>query len=61
MNAVLVSTNVVFIALLAALILKEIVGPIRILGIVLALFGAVLVTFNNGFNLGGTGTSLIMK
>ncbi|MHB1254040.1 MAG: DMT family transporter [Candidatus Humimicrobiaceae bacterium] len=52
MNAVLVSNNVVFIAILAALILKERVGPIRITGIILAICGVVLVTFNNGFSFG---------
>lgn len=52
MNAVLVSNNVVFIALLAALILKERVGPIRTAGIILAICGVVLVTFNNGFSFG---------
>jgi drug/metabolite transporter (DMT)-like permease len=52
MNAVLVSTNVVFIALLAALILKERIMPARIAGIAIALLGVVLVTFNTGFSLG---------
>jgi drug/metabolite transporter (DMT)-like permease len=52
MNAVLVSTNVVFIALLAALILKERILPIRIAGIAIALLGVILVTFNTGFTLG---------
>lgn len=52
MNAVLVSTNVVFIALLAALILKERIVPARIAGITIALLGVVLVTFNTGFSLG---------
>jgi drug/metabolite transporter (DMT)-like permease len=53
MNAVLVSTNVVFIALLAGLILHERIIPPRIAGIALALVGVVLVTFNRGFRLGG--------
>ena len=52
MNAVLVSTNVVFIAILATLILKERITLIRIIGIAFALFGAVLVTFNKGFSFG---------
>lgn len=52
MNAVLVSTNVVFIAILATLILKEHITLIRIIGIVFALFGAALVTFNKGFSFG---------
>ncbi len=57
MNAILVSTNVVFIALFAALILKERIMPASIIGIVLALFGVVLVTFNRGFTLeGGAGS-----
>jgi drug/metabolite transporter (DMT)-like permease len=55
MNAVLVSTNVVFIALLAALILKERILPIRIAGIAIALLGVILVTFNTGFTLGKDG------
>lgn len=56
MNAVLVSTNVIFIAILATLILKEHITLIRIVGIVFALFGVVLVTFNRGFSFGeGTG------
>jgi drug/metabolite transporter (DMT)-like permease len=53
MNAVLVSNNVVFIALLAALILKERVGLFRIMGMILAVGGVVLVTFNKGFSIGG--------
>jgi drug/metabolite transporter (DMT)-like permease len=57
MNAILVSTNVVFIAIFAALILKERVMPASIIGIALALFGVVLVTFNRGFTLeGGEGS-----
>ncbi len=51
-NAVLISSNVVFIALLAALILKERIMPARIIGIALALCGVVLVTFNMGFTFG---------
>ena len=55
-NAVLVSNNVVFIVLLAALILKERVRPLSIIGIVLAVCGVVAITFSNGFSLGnGTG------
>ncbi len=49
MNAVLISTNVVFIALLAALILKERIRLMRMIGIGIALLGAVLVAFNQGF------------
>jgi len=52
MNAVLVSNNVVFIVLLAALILKERVKPLSIIGIILAICGVVLVTFNKGFSIG---------
>jgi len=51
-NAVLISNNVVFIAILAALILKERIMPARITGIALALLGVVLVTFNTGFSFG---------
>jgi len=58
MNAVLVSTNVVFIALLAALILKERILPARITGIAIALLGVVLVTFNTGFALARDGGSI---
>ena len=58
MNAVLVSTNVVFIALLAALILKERILPARIAGIAIALLGVILVTFNAGFTLGKTGNGI---
>ena len=53
MNAVLLTSNVVFIALLSALILKEHIALPRIFGILVALCGAVLVIFNNGFSLGG--------
>lgn len=56
-NAVLVSNNVVFIVLLAALMLKERVRPLSIIGIVLAVAGVVVVTFSNGFSLGnGSGS-----
>ena len=51
-NAVLVSNNVVFIVLLAALILKERVRPLSIIGIILAMGGVVLATFNKGFSIG---------
>ena len=53
MNAVLISSNVIFIALLAALILKERIILARIIGIVLALCGVVLATFNMGFTFKG--------
>jgi drug/metabolite transporter (DMT)-like permease len=58
MNAVLVSTNVVFIALLAALILKERILPARIAGIAIALLGVILVTFNTGFALGKSNSGI---
>lgn len=50
MNSILVSNSVIFIVILAALILKERIGPARLIGIVLALCGVVLVTFNKGFS-----------
>lgn len=57
MNAVLVSNNVVFIAIFAALILKERIRPLSIIGIFIAVIGVVLVTFNKGFTLeGGIGS-----
>lgn len=52
MNSVLISINVVFIVVLAFFILKERIVLIRIIGIVLALGGVVLVTFNAGFSIG---------
>ena len=45
-------TSVVFIALFAALILKERIKPVQIIGIALALCGVVFVTFNTGFSFG---------
>jgi drug/metabolite transporter (DMT)-like permease len=51
-NAVLVSNNVVFIVLLAALILKERIRPLSIIGIILAVGGVVAITFSNGFSPG---------
>jgi drug/metabolite transporter (DMT)-like permease len=58
MNAVLVSSNVVFIAIFAAIILKERIKLAGVLGIVLAVIGVVLVTFNKGFNLGNSSGSI---
>jgi drug/metabolite transporter (DMT)-like permease len=58
MNAILVSTNVAFIAIFAALILKEHIAPASIIGIALALCGVVLVTFNRGFTLEGGAESI---
>jgi drug/metabolite transporter (DMT)-like permease len=49
-----VSTNVVFIALLGALVLKERLYPLRVAGIVCALAGVVLITFNRGFAIGAS-------
>jgi drug/metabolite transporter (DMT)-like permease len=51
-NAVLVSNNVVFIVLLAALILKERIRPLSIIGIILAVGGVVAITFSSGFSPG---------
>jgi drug/metabolite transporter (DMT)-like permease len=48
-----VSTNVVLIAILSALFLKEKVSWMRALGILVAFAGAMLVTFNRGFSLDG--------
>lgn len=50
-NAVLVSNNVVFIVLLSALFLKERIRLLSIVGIILAIGGVVLVTFNRGFSI----------
>ena len=52
MNAVLVSNNVVFIAIFAAIILKERIKLPAIAGIILAIAGVILVTFNKGFSFG---------
>jgi drug/metabolite transporter (DMT)-like permease len=58
MNAVLISTNVIFIALLASLILKERILAAGIIGIALALCGVILVTFNKGFTFGAENTDI---
>jgi drug/metabolite transporter (DMT)-like permease len=52
-NALLISSNVVFIVLLSAAFLKERISWQRILGILVALGGVVLVTFNTGLELRG--------
>jgi drug/metabolite transporter (DMT)-like permease len=52
-NAFLINTSVVYISLLASLVLKERVPPMRVLAIGLALAGVVLVVFNRGFGFGG--------
>ena len=57
-NAVLVSNNVVFIAILAAIILKEKIRLLQSLGIFLAIIGVLLVTFNNGFYLNDGGANI---
>jgi drug/metabolite transporter (DMT)-like permease len=54
MNAVLVSCNVVLIAILSAIFLKERIRWQRAAGILIAFAGVVLVTFNHGFALGGS-------
>jgi drug/metabolite transporter (DMT)-like permease len=54
-NAVLISNNVVFIAILSAIFLKEKIKLMTIFGIILAAAGVLLVTFNRGFSLGSTG------
>lgn len=57
-NAVLVSTNVVLITPLAALVLREKIGWGRVVSVVVAFAGVVLVTFNQGFT-AGAGIDLI--
>ncbi len=52
-NAILVSSNVVLIAILSAIFLKESISWQRAAGILIAFAGVVLVTFNRGFALGG--------
>ena len=54
MNAILVSSNVVLIAILSAIFLKERIRWQRVAGILIAFAGVVLVTFNRGFALGGS-------
>jgi drug/metabolite transporter (DMT)-like permease len=54
MNAVLVATNVVFIVPLSALFLRERIGWLRVVGILGAFAGAVVVAFNQGFSLNGS-------
>ncbi|MBN1837866.1 MAG: DMT family transporter [Spirochaetales bacterium] len=53
MNAVLVATNVVLVVLLSALVLRERIPPLRVVGVLVALSGVVLITFNQGFVLDG--------
>jgi drug/metabolite transporter (DMT)-like permease len=52
MNAVLISTNVVFILIFSAIFLKEKIQLYKIAGIVLAFAGVLFVTFNTGFSAG---------
>jgi len=54
MNAVLVSTNVVFITLLAGIFLYEKIRAVVIFGITVAFIGVIFVTFNRGFVLSKT-------
>ncbi len=54
MNAVLVSTNVVFITLLAGLFLSEKIKIATVFGIAVAFTGVIFVTFNRGFVLSKT-------
>jgi len=49
MNAILVSTNVIFIAIFSAVFLKERISGVKVIGILSALLGVVLITFNRGF------------
>ncbi len=64
-NAVLVSTNIMLIALFSVIFLRERVTWARAAGIVGAFAGVVLVTFNRGFSVGsgldllGCGFSLL--
>ena len=51
MNAVLISTNVVFITIFSAIFLKEKIFFYRIIGIIIAFAGVIFVTFNAGFTL----------
>jgi drug/metabolite transporter (DMT)-like permease len=50
MNAVLISTNVVFIVIFSAIFLKEKIQLYKAAGIVLAFAGVLFVTFNTGFS-----------
>jgi len=57
-NAMLVSINVVFIVIFAAIILKEKINIIQGIGIFLAITGVLFVTFNNGFNINAGGGNI---
>gem|GEM_PF-877494 len=54
MNAVLVATNVIFITVIAAFVLKEKLYARKVFFILIAAGGAVLVIFNQGFSFSGT-------
>jgi drug/metabolite transporter (DMT)-like permease len=53
MNAILVATNVIFIVILAGIFLKERIGLIKAVAILIAGAGVLLVVFNTGFELRG--------
>ncbi len=53
MNAVLITTNVIFITVLAMVFFREKLSLLKGLGIVSAAAGAVFVVFNEGFSLSG--------
>ena len=53
-NAFLINTSVVYIAILAAATLGERLPPRRIAGVVLALLGVALIAFNRGFLVDGS-------
>jgi drug/metabolite transporter (DMT)-like permease len=53
MNAILVATNVIFIMIFAGLFLKERIGIMKVLAILLAGAGVVFVVFNAGLGLNG--------
>ncbi len=55
MNAVLVSTNVLFITVIAAFFLKEKLTGLKLFYVLLATAGAVFVIFNTGFSFRGEG------
>jgi drug/metabolite transporter (DMT)-like permease len=52
MNAVLLSTSVIFTVIFAVVFLKEKISLFNILGILIAFGGVFLVTFNRGINAG---------
>ncbi len=54
MNAVLVATNVILIAVLSAIFLRERIRWLRAVGILAAFIGVLLVTFNAGFSFGAS-------